>query len=66
MKEKKLKVLVLFNEAHPEYYHKSEEPIPELDFQTYFEVEELTPMEEFEIMAKRLKKLGFDAYILKS
>ena len=64
MKEKKLKVLVLFNEAHPEYYHKSEEPIPELDFQTYFEVEELTPMEEFEIMAKRLNKLGFDAYTL--
>ena len=64
MKEKKIKVLVLYNEAHPEYYHKTEEPTPDLDFKTYFEIEELTPMEEFEIMAKRLKKLGFDAYTL--
>jgi len=64
MKEKKIKVLVLYNEAHPEYYHKTEQPVPELDFKTYFEVEELTPMEEFEIIAKRLKKLGFDAYTL--
>jgi len=62
MKEKKIKVLVLYNEAHPEYYHKTAEPTPELDFKTYFEIEELTPMEEFEIMAKRLRKLGFDAY----
>ena len=64
MKEKKIKVLVLYNEAHPDYYHKTEEPTPELDFKTYFEVEELTPMEEFEIIAKRLQKLGFDAYTL--
>lgn len=64
MKEKKLKILVLFNEAHPDYYHKTEEPTPDLDFKTYFEIEELTPMEEFEIMAKKLKKLGFDAYTL--
>ena len=64
MKEKKIKVLVLYNEAHPELYHKTDEPTPELDFKTYFEVEELTPMEEFEIIAKRLKKLGFDAYTL--
>jgi len=64
MKEKKIKVLVLYNEAHPEYYHKTEEPTPDLDFKTYFEIEELTPMEEFEIMAKRLQKLGFDAYTL--
>jgi D-alanine-D-alanine ligase len=64
MKDKKLKVLILYNEAHPEYYHKSEEPTPELDFKTYFEIEELTPMEEFEIMAKKLKKLGFYAYTL--
>ena len=62
MKEKKIKVLVLYNEAHPEYYHKTAEPTPELDFKTYFEIEDLTPMEEFEIIAKRLKKLGFDAY----
>jgi D-alanine-D-alanine ligase len=62
MKEKKIKVLILYNEAHPEYYHKTTEPTPELDFKTYFEVEELSPMEEFEIMAKKLNKLGFNAY----
>ena len=64
MKEKKIKVLVLYNEANPEFYHKPEEPTPEPDFKTYFEVEELTPMEEFEIMAKRLKRVGFDTKTL--
>ncbi|MBK7629371.1 MAG: ATP-grasp domain-containing protein [Ignavibacteriales bacterium] len=64
MKEKKLKVLVLYNEAHAEFYHKTIKPTPELDFIPYFEVDELTPMEEFEIMTKRLKKLGFDAHTL--
>lgn len=64
MKEKKIKVLILYNEAHPEYYHKSEEPTPDLDFKTYFEIEELTPMEEYEIIVKKLKRLGFEAYSL--
>ena len=64
MKAKKIKVLVLYNEAHPEFYHKPLEPEPDLNFQTYFEVDTLTPMEEFEIITKRLKKLGFDAYCL--
>jgi D-alanine-D-alanine ligase len=64
MKDKKLKVLVLYNEANPEYYKKPDEPVTELDFKIYFEVEELTPMEEFEIIAKRLKKLGFEARTL--
>ncbi len=60
MKAKKIKVLVLYNEAHPEFYRKPVEPAPELDFKPYFEVENLTPMEEYEIIAKRLKRLGFD------
>jgi D-alanine-D-alanine ligase len=64
MKEKKLKVLVLYNEAHPEFYHKPTEPAPELDFKPYFEVDSLTPMEEYEIIAKKLKRVGFDAYTL--
>lgn len=64
MKAKKIKVLVLYNEAHPEFYHKPVEPLPEPDFKQYFEVEELTPMEEFEIMAKKLNKVGFDTYTL--
>lgn len=64
MKEKKLKVLVLFNEANPDYYLKTAKPVPEPDFKPYFEVENLTPMEEFEIIAKKLKRVGFEAYTL--
>lgn len=64
MKEKKIKVLVLYNEANPEFYHKPAEPAPELDFKPYFEVDYLTPMEEFEIIAKKLKRVGFDAHTL--
>lgn len=64
MKEKKIKVLVLYNEAHPEFYQKPQEPAPKLDFTPYFEVDNLTPMDEYEIIAKKLKKVGFDAYTL--
>lgn len=64
MKAKKISVLVLYNEAHPEFYLKPEEESKELDFKPYFEVENLTPMEEYEIIVNRLKKLGFDAYSL--
>ncbi len=62
---KKLKVAVVFNEAHPEMYVKSiEHELKELDFIPYFEVEELTPMEEYEILADRLSKFGLEAYSL--
>ncbi len=62
---KKLKVAVIFNEAHPEMYVKSvEHELKELDFIPYFEVEELTPIEEYEILAGRLVKTGLDAYPL--
>jgi D-alanine-D-alanine ligase len=64
MKAKKIKVLVLYNEAHPEFYHKPIEPVPEPDFKPYFEVDNLTPMEEYEIIVKKLKRVGFDAYAL--
>jgi D-alanine-D-alanine ligase len=64
MKAKKIKVLVLYNEAHPEFYYKPTEPAPDLDFKPYFEVDYLTPIEEYEIIVKRLKRVGFDAYAL--
>jgi D-alanine-D-alanine ligase len=64
MEAKKISVLVLYNEAHPEFYLKPEEESKELDFKPYFEVENLTPMEEYEIIVNRLRKLGFDAYSL--
>ena len=64
MKAKKIKVLILYNEAHPEFYQKPAEPVHKLEFKPYFEVEELTPMEEYEIIVKKLKRLGFEAYSL--
>jgi D-alanine-D-alanine ligase len=64
MKAKKIKVLVLYNEAHPEFYHKPIEPVPVPDFKPYFEVDNFTPMEEYDIISKKLKRVGFDAYTL--
>lgn len=64
MKDRKLKVAIIYNEAHPEFYKKEEKDPANLDFKPYFEVDELTPMEEYEIMAKRLIKVGLDAETL--
>jgi D-alanine-D-alanine ligase len=71
---KKLKVVIAFNEPQPELYIKSNElvnkesndvrEISKHDFVPYFEVESITPIEEFEIMAKKLKKEGINAYTL--
>jgi len=61
----KLKVAVIFNEANPDFYIKQPDYLTkELPFSTYFEVENLTPMEEYELLAGRLKKIGLNAYTL--
>lgn len=64
MKAKKIKVAIVYNEAHPEYYIIPESTEKVGDFKDYFEVENLTPMEEYEIMAQKLRKLGLDTYTL--
>jgi len=65
MAEKKIKVALVFNEPHPELYVKHNRLDEEkLDFTPYFEVENITPLEEYEIMAKRLRKGGINAYTL--
>ena len=65
MKDKKLKVAIVYNESAPELYQKSAEEEHESgNFVPYFEVEELTPMEEFEYIGKKLRRVGFDAYTL--
>jgi D-alanine-D-alanine ligase len=65
MSKRKTKVAVVFNESQPDFYVKSvEHEIKELDFIPYFEVEELTPMEEYELMAEKLNKNGYEAYAL--
>ncbi len=62
---RKLKVAVAFNEAHPEYYVKhTEKDANTLGFTPYFEVDNLTPIEEYELLAKRLSKVGIEAYAL--
>ncbi len=60
-----LKVAVVFNEANPDFYVKSaDDETKQLNFTPYFEVEELTPIEEYELLAKRLSGTGFNAYHL--
>jgi D-alanine-D-alanine ligase len=62
---KALKVAVIFNEPHPDFYVKSiDHEIKELDFVPYFEVEDLTPIEEYELLTQKLNKSGLRAYYL--
>jgi len=63
--KRKLKVAVTFNEAHPDYYKKQNRENPKsLDFIPYFEVDNLSPIEEYEILARKLTNFGFNAYAL--
>ena len=65
MDEKLLKVAIVFNEASPEMYVKTDEhELNDLDFIPYFEVDELTPIEEYEVLAKKLSQAGCKAYTL--
>jgi D-alanine-D-alanine ligase len=60
-----IKVAVAFNEAHPDFYKKSDKnDKKELNFTPYFEVDDLSPIEEYELLAEILSKAGFDAYPL--
>ncbi len=62
---KKTKVAIIFNEAQPEFYVKPGlKDVKNLDFVPYFEVENITPIEEYNLLAERLKKEGFSAYTL--
>lgn len=61
----KLKVAIVFNEANPDFYIKSVDfNKKKLSFTPYFEVDDLTPIEEFELLARRLSKSGCNAYTL--
>lgn len=61
----KIKVAVVYNEPHPDFYIKSgQNNLKNADFVPYFEVEDLTPMEEYEILAEKLTKVGLEAYPL--
>ncbi len=70
--KKKLKVAVIFNEANPELYIKKPKEFPSglthvgknTNFVPYFEYDNLTPIEEYELMASRLNQEGVEAYVL--
>ncbi|WP_290660928.1 MULTISPECIES: ATP-grasp domain-containing protein [Ignavibacterium] len=64
MKQKNLKVAIVYNEPHPELYKIPSKKQETTDFEPYFEVEKITPMEEYDLMAERLSKAGFSAYSL--
>lgn len=64
MKRKNLKVAIVYNEPHPELYKIPSKKQEIIDFEPYFEVEKITPMEEYDLMAERLSKAGFNAYSL--
>jgi D-alanine-D-alanine ligase len=62
---KKTKIAVIYNEASPELYVKSGlTDIKKLDFKPYFEVDNTTPMEEYEVLTERLSNAGYNAYSL--
>ncbi|HKI77708.1 MAG TPA: ATP-grasp domain-containing protein [Ignavibacteriaceae bacterium] len=63
--KKKLKVAVIFNEPTPELYIKPDNKnLQNSDFVPYFEIDDLTPVEEYELMAERLCNRSVDAYTL--
>lgn len=63
--KKELKIAVAFNEAHPDFYKKKNpEDFKELNFIPFFEVDDMNPIEEYELLAKRLTTNGYKAYPL--
>jgi D-alanine-D-alanine ligase len=65
MEMEKLKVAVIYNEPEPELYKKlSPGKTQDVEYRLYYEFDELTPMEEYEIIAKKLRKVGLEAYTL--
>ncbi len=61
----KKKILLAYNETNPELYvYKSDLQKSNLNFLPYFEIENSTPMEEFDIMAKVIENAGFDVISL--
>lgn len=55
------KVLLLYNETNPELYiYKSELEKSNLNFKPYFEIENVTPMDEYDQMGQRIASQGYE------
>jgi D-alanine-D-alanine ligase len=62
---KKQKISVVFNEASAEFYLKpAVTEKKEFNFIPFFEVDDLNPIQEYELLADRLCETGYDAYTL--
>ncbi|MBN1302233.1 MAG: ATP-grasp domain-containing protein [Melioribacteraceae bacterium] len=60
-----MKVAVVFNEAYPGIDDEYSTEYPrDLGFKPYFDIEEHDPIAEYESIADRLRRAGYDAYIL--
>jgi D-alanine-D-alanine ligase len=65
VKKRHIKVAIVYNESAPEMYEKPAKRSTNSGVSNPFsELEDLTPIEEYEYLVKRLKKLGFNAYSL--
>ena len=64
MKNKNIKVAVLYNESNPDIYLSNKIEAKDLDFTPYFDLPNFNPVEEYQDLADRLIKLGYDAYAL--
>ena len=63
--KKKQTIAVIYNEPSPELYVKRDIPnLEKLNFIPYFEIEDKTPMEEYEVFAQKIRARGFDCYTL--
>lgn len=57
----KTKVLLVYNETNPELYvTKTELEKAHLNFMPYFEIENVTPMEEFDVMVNLIREAGYE------
>ncbi|MFA3782288.1 ATP-grasp domain-containing protein [Melioribacteraceae bacterium 4301-Me] len=60
-----MKIAVIFNEAYPGITSEYQTEIPQnLGFKPYFDITQSDPIQEFESIAKALRREGYDAYIL--
>ena len=63
-KSKKIKVAVYFNEPIEQEEQKPIVKENDLDFETYFDIEQVSPHEEFKDICKILNRNGYNAFML--
>lgn len=64
MKNKLIKVAVLFNESNPDIYLTEKVETKDLGFTPYFDFPEFNPVEEYRQLAEKISTLGYEAYSL--